>query len=308
METPKIITKFHRSFESLFFSNYFYGICAVALSIEASLQQRIPMNSILYFVMIFLITVLYYGYPYIQKAVTPTNNPRTNWYIRNYSLMCWNQIIITAILVITVFLFCRQFGEVLSDLSATDWSLIFVFPVAGALYYGANFFYRKFSLRKIGWLKPFVIGFTWAGLVTIYPVLFYKMVNHLDYQFRWASILLFIKNFMFISVLCIMFDIKDYTADYLARLKTLVVKMGSRKTIFYIVLPLSVLGLFSFVLYAETHQFNRVKLLLNVIPFLLLIAVAWSLRKRRSLLYYLCIVDGLMLAKAVFGCIAMKYF
>jgi 4-hydroxybenzoate polyprenyltransferase len=258
--------------------------------------------------MIFLITVLYYGYPYIQKAVTPTNNPRTNWYIRNYSLMCWNQIIITAILVITVFLFCRQFGEVLSDLSATDWSLIFVFPVAGALYYGANFFYRKFSLRKIGWLKPFVIGFTWAGLVTIYPVLFYKMVNHLDYQFRWASILLFIKNFMFISVLCIMFDIKDYTADYLARLKTLVVKMGSRKTIFYIVLPLSVLGLFSFVLYAETHQFNRVKLLLNVIPFLLLIAVAWSLRKRRSLLYYLCIVDGLMLAKAVFGCIAMKYF
>ena len=113
---------------------------------------------------------------------------------------------------------------------------------------------------------------------------------------------------MFISVLCIMFDIKDYTADYIARLKTFVVNMGLRRTIVYIVLPLSVLGLVSFVLYAETHKFNRIKLLLNVVPFLLLIIVAWSLRKRRSLLYYLCIVDGLMLAKAVFGSIAMKYF
>lgn len=308
MEAQKIITKFHRSFESLFFSNYFYGICAVALSVEASLQQRIPMNSILYFVMIFLITVLYYAYPYIRKAVIPTDNPRTNWYTRHYNLMCWNQIIITVVLVITVLVFCRQFREGLSGMSATDWTLIFIFPVAGALYYGANFFYQKFNLRKTGWLKPFVIGFTWAGLVTIYPVLFYKMVNQLDYQFGQTSGLLFIKNFMFISVLCIMFDVKDYTVDYVARLKTLVVKMGLRKTIFYVVMPLSVLGLFSFVLYAETHQFNRVKLLLNVIPFLLLIAVAWSLRKHRSLLYYLCIVDGLMLAKAVFGCIAMKYF
>ena len=308
MNAEKVITKFYRLFESLFFSNYFYGICAVALSVEASLQQHVPINSLFYFVMIFLITVLYYAYPYIRRTLIPTDNPRTNWYTQHYQFMRWNQIIITIAVAVVASLFCRRFGEILLDMPPVPWLLIFVFPLTASLYYGANFLYRTYSLRKIGWLKPFVIGFTWAGLVTVYPVLFHDIINQLTYEFRWAGVLLFVKNFMFISVLCIMFDIKDYTADYIARLKTFVVNMGLSRTIFYIVLPLSVLGLVSFVLYAETHEFNRVKLLLNVVPFLLLIIVAWSLRKRRSLLYYLCIVDGLMLAKAVFGSIAMKYF
>jgi len=222
--------------------------------------------------------------------------------------MRWNQIIITIILVVFIFICCGQFGTILLDSPVADLSLIFVFPVVAGLYYGANFLYGRYSLRKIGWLKPFVIGFTWAGLANIYPVLFYDVINHLSYQPNSIGVLLFIKNFMFISVLCIMFDIKDYSVDYVARLKTFVVRMGLSRTIRYLVLPLSVLGLVSFVFYAQTHEFNEVKLLLNVIPFLLLMAVAWSLRKRRSLLYYLCIVDGLMLTKAVCGWIAMKYF
>jgi hypothetical protein len=308
MNTKKIISGFQKLSESLFFSNYFYGICAVGLSVEACLQQRIRINSFSYFVMVFFITVLYYSYPYIRKTLVQTNNPRTNWYTRYYDMMRWNQIIITIILAVLFFMFCVQFGKPLLNTAAAHWPLIFVFPVVACLYYGANFLCKKYSLRKIGWLKPFVIGFAWAGLVTVYPAFFYNITNRVGYQFSWVGTLLFTKNFMFISVLCIMFDIKDYTVDYVARLKTFVVNLGLHRTIFYIVLPLSAAGLASFVLYAATHQFNPVKLLLNVIPFLLLIAVAWSLRKRRSLLYYLCIVDGLMLAKAVFGCLAMKYF
>jgi hypothetical protein len=50
------------------------------------------------------------------------------------------------------------------------------------------------------------------------------------------------------------------------------------------------------------------KITLNVLPFLLLIAVAYSLQQRKSILYYLIIIDGLMLAKAVCGSIAMTYF
>src|SRR6185369_10497465 len=105
MNAEKVITKFYRLFESLFFSNYFYGICAVALSVEASLQQHVPINSLFYFVMIFLITVLYYAYPYIRRTLIPTDNPRTNWYTQHYQFMRWNQIIITIALVVTAFLF-----------------------------------------------------------------------------------------------------------------------------------------------------------------------------------------------------------
>jgi hypothetical protein len=189
-----------------------------------------------------------------------------------------------------------------------QWLLIFIFPLVAALYYGINSISGKYNLRKIGWLKPFIIGFAWAGLVTIYPVLFYDIINKLEYKLNWIAGLLFLKNFMFITVLCIMFDIKDYAADYISRVKTFVVKVGLRKTIFYILLPLTILGLISFIYYAITHQFHQIKLLLNVIPFISLIIVARSLYRRRSIMYYLIIIDGLMLVKAICGSIAMMYF
>jgi len=294
--------------EYIFFSNYFYGICAVALSVEASLQQRFPLNGVQYFGFIFICTVLYYTYPYIRRGSGKTTNPRTNWYRNNYNLMRWNQVIITVILAISTIIFLSIYLNEITRMAVVNWLLVLIFPVVAALYYGISFLSRKYNLRTIGWLKPFIIGFTWAGLVTIYPVLFYVIINNIDYQFTWVSILLFLKNLMFIAVLCIMFDIKDYAFDCFCSLKTFVVKIGLRKTIFNILLPLSFTGLVSFISYAVAHQFPAMRIILNVIPFILLGIVAFSLRKRRSLLYYLSVVDGLMLAKAVCGTIAVKYF
>jgi len=176
------------------------------------------------------------------------------------------------------------------------------------LYYGTGSLFLKYNLRKTGWLKPFVIGFTWAGFVNVYPVVFYDLVHAVNYTPTLIGGLLFLKNFMFITVLCIMFDIKDYASDYLSQVKTFVVRAGLRRTIFYILLPLAVTGLASFIVYGATHQFSMTKLILNIIPFLLLMMVAFSLRKRRPVLYYLVIIDGLMLVKAVCGSVAMMYF
>jgi len=194
------------------------------------------------------------------------------------------------------------------DISLLQWCLILIFPVAAVLYYGLNTRLGKYNLRSIGWLKPFVIGFIWAGLVTVYPVVFYDMINNSNYALNPIGVFLFIKNFMFVSVLCIMFDIKDYAMDYNAQLKTFVVKVGLRRTIFQIIIPLCIVGLASFLFYGIQRGFHWMKLSINVIPFLLLIVVAYSLHNRRSVLYYLIIIDGLMLVKAVCGSLAMLYF
>ena len=42
----------------IFFGNYFYGLCAIALSIEASLQQQYSLNSLLYYAIVFCATIL----------------------------------------------------------------------------------------------------------------------------------------------------------------------------------------------------------------------------------------------------------
>jgi hypothetical protein len=292
-----------------FFSNYFYGVCAVALSIEASLQQQFALNGLLYYFLVFITTVLYYAYPYIRKTTKPTTNPRTIWYNEHYQLMRWNQIIITIILTLALAIFLKEHGVNVLNMTVRQWIMFLVFLIIAALYYGSNTLMGKYNLRRIGWLKPFVIGFTWAGLITVYPVLFHTVIKGEEYTPGWVGLFLFIKNFMFVTLLCILFDVKDFATDHLYRMRTFVVRLGLRKTILSLLLPLALIGLATFIYYAATHQFNWVKVLLNTIPFLLLIAVAISLlRRRRPLLYYLIVVDGLMLVKAVCGIIAMIYF
>jgi hypothetical protein len=307
MNRQLFLKKYHKLLDFIFYSNYFYGICAVALSVEAMAQQHLPLNSLWYFFLVFMTTVLYYAYPYIKKSAH-CNNPRTNWYNRNYTMMRWNQVVITIILSTALILFIIFQWKHLLSVTIIQWSAILIFPIIAALYYGLHSVFGKYNLRKTGWLKPFVIGFTWAGLVTVYPVFFYDIVNGFHSRLSQVNALLFLKNFMFISVLCIMFDIKDYATDYMNCLKTFIVKMGLRQTIFYLLFPLSIIGLMSFIYYAAMHQFNPLKIVLNVVPFVTLLVVVWSLHKRRPLMYYLTVVDGLMLVKAICGSIAMLYF
>lgn len=300
--------RYTRWLEYIFFGNYFYGICAVALSVEATLQQRFPLNGWLYFLLVFTATVLYYNYPYTRKYAIPSHDIRTKWYIRHYQLMRWNQIICTIILAIALFLFLYNYWDAVKAMQWSHWFLVLIFPAGAALYYGVNSISGQYNIRRIGLLKPFIIGFTWAGMVNVYPVLFYDIIHYQPYEITTQGILLFIKNLMFVAVLCIMFDIKDYATDYIGRIRTFVVNMGLRKTIFYILLPLTLLGLITFVYYAVTHNFQSMRIVLNVIPFLLLVVVALSMRRRRTILYYLIVIDGLMLIKAICGTIAITWF
>ena len=292
----------------IFFGNYFYGICAVALAIEASLQQRIPLNSVSFYVFLFCVTTLYYTKAYITEKKTNTGNPRSDWYWENRKFVFASQIVLTFIAAIYAGWLLFNHLDFILAFPLVHWALMLVFPFVAALYYGINHpAFRRYNIRNIGWLKPFIIGFVWAGLVNIYPMIFYNIEHELVYVPDIIGILLFIKNFMFVAVLCIMFDIKDYAADHNRQLKTFVVNFGLRKTIFFILLPLCMLGLGSFVLYGVIRHFSVLKIGLNVVPFVLLIMVAYSMYRRKSIFYYLIVIDGLMLVKALCGITAMTF-
>ncbi|MDF2189427.1 hypothetical protein [Paraflavitalea sp. CAU 1676] len=299
----------HAVIRFIFFGNYFYGICAVALSIEASLQQLYPLNDWLYYLLVFCATILYYTKAYITEVTVETTNKRTNWYIQFRKWVFISQIMLTVIVATGGGYLAYRYWHHLLQQPLSSWLLIFIFPVTALLYYGFNHHkFGRFSLRNSGWLKPFVIGFAWAGLVTVYPLLFSCMERGVDFQPTLVGAWFFIKNFMFITVLCIMFDIKDYAVDYNRQLKTFVVNAGLRKTIFYIIIPLCVVGLASFILFALALRFHPMKIVINIIPFVTLIWVAWSMHQRKSILYYLFIIDGLMLVKALCGSLAMLLF
>lgn len=294
--------RLHGIIKLVFFGNYFYGICAVALAVEASLQQRYPLNDVVFYVALFAATTWYYTKAYVTEQTVLTVNERTNWYIHYKNFVKWSQHILEIILGICFLVFLVSHGKSLLHPRPLHLLLIFFFPVVAGLYYGVETrIIGNFNLRKIGWIKPFVIGFTWAGLVTVYPVVYYSMVNQAKGDITLMWLFLFVKNFMFVTVLCIMFDIKDYAMDYNRQLKTFVVKHGLRKTIFYIIIPLSVAGLGSFLVYGYIRHFSAIRIVLNTIPFILMIRVAYALHRRRHIFYYLILIDGLMLVKAICG-------
>jgi hypothetical protein len=289
----------------IFFGNFFYGFCAVALAIEASLQQGFPLDDLLFYSVAFLATVLYYNVAYITEKPVSIGNARSEWYGGNLLLIKRiNGVELALFALGSVYFIVRYFQEII-HLNIMGWIAITCFPLVSFFYYGVN---RRLNLRNVGWLKPFIIGFSWAGLVSVFPIVYHCIITGTDYHIHLVNLALFVKNFMFISLLCILFDIKDYASDSNRELKTFVVKVGLRKTIFYIIVPLSVLGLGSFLWYGFTHAFSTAKILINTLPFLTLIAVSYSLFRRRSILYYLIIIDGLMLLKAVCGIVGVLFF
>ncbi|UAY55119.1 UbiA prenyltransferase family protein [Arachidicoccus terrestris] len=313
--------------EFVFFGNYFYALCTVALSMEASLQQGVPLNTPAYYVLLVAGTIVYYTYAYmgelhlfnafskkigLPRTAATTNsyyNRRTHWYTRNYRTITITQFVYTLIAITAaLYLAIKEFHEIFS-LHADEWLMLLLVPMVAFFYYGNDYFpFIKINLRNSGWLKPFIIGFVWAGAVTIYPVMFYKWQINQHYEISVMSIWLLIKNWMYISVLCIMFDIKDYADDYNRHLKTFVVRVGLRRTIFSILLPLIAIGLMALWGFASNQHFDGPRTLINTLPFIALLSVAYSMHKRKPILFYLIVIDGLMLLKGICGVIGYLLF
>jgi len=292
--------------KSFFFGNYFYGICAVALSIEAGVQQYYPLNPLPYYIFLFAATVLYYTRAYITETTADFNNKRSVWYLTNKRFVWWSQVVLTVILFVCLYILWKDVWKDVLHIPMIQWVIFFIFPLVAALYYGVAIpVLSKYNLRNTGWIKPFVIGFVWGGAVTIYPILFHTVETGTPFGITLFGVLLFIKNFMYITVLCIMFDIKDYAADHNRQLKTFVVRVGLRKTIFYIMIPLCTIGFGTFLVFTISHHFPLMRIMVNAIPFILLITVAYSMHRRKNILYYLAIIDGLMLVKAACGILSM---
>ncbi len=290
----------------IFFGNYFYGLCSVLLTIESFLSLNIAVsNNYIYLIFLFFSTIVYYSFAYLTLGIYSKEiNKRLSWYSQNKKIICFSILFFCLIILICALLLFFDLKKSDLKFDTTEWFFLFIFPIISILYYGFNFrVFENFNLRSIGLIKPFIIGFVWAGLVCIYPELFYNIKNGIHYKINLISFFIFLKNMIFISVLSIMFDIKDYATDYNEKLKTFVVKIGLRKTIFYIIIPLCILCMISGMFYDLNCQFKLTKQLLNTLPFFLTIIVAYFLMFRKSIFYYLIIIDGLMLIKAFLGII-----
>jgi hypothetical protein len=290
----------------IFFGNYFIGFLAVALTIEATLQLNVPFNSLAYYALIFCAPIAYYTHAYMGNLkLTKSTNPRVAWYIKHRDFLKWSQATLTTSSVaIFLYLFFANFYSIF-HLPALYWIIVFGILGVAILYYGllpAYFF--NLNLRNTGWLKPFIIGFMWACTANVLPLIVLKIQRGVEFPAEVLWVWLFVKNWMFCTVNAIMFDIKDYAIDANQELKTFVVRVGIRKTILSILIPLLLIGMLSLLIFTSYERFPVQTIVINLIPFLLTLLVAFSMQHRKQILYYLIVIDGLILVKALCGILA----
>jgi 4-hydroxybenzoate polyprenyltransferase len=294
---------------SIFFGNYFIGLIAIALSVESCVQLRLPLNSATYYIILFCATVFYYTYAYLGPLSTSkTMNPRKAWYIKNNTRIVWSQRILFITCVLLGCFFIYKNFDAIEKLPRDYWFAIIIMLLAGFFYYGLlpKSFY-KINLRKTGWLKAFIIGFVWACCANILSFIAVQIETGTHTAEIILLIWLFIKNWMFCTVNAIIFDVKDYADDSNKQLKTFVVSFGLRKTIYFVLLPLIIIGLFSLIAFTTSRHAGFITIGFNLIPFILLLMIAWSMQKPHKILYYLVVIDGLIFLKAVCGIIGMQF-
>lgn len=300
---------FKKIIDTFFYGNFFAGICAVMLCIETNMQHGFLLNGIHFYTIIFLGTSYYYTYTYLKNLPNDLFDDRATWYKNNTAHLKQFQNIILIFLIADIIFFIYKYYTAFTVMSSIQYGQILLFPLVAFTYtFNLLPFPELKKLRRIGWLKPFIIGFVWSGFVSVYPIIFYQIQTNAENTiFAMPSGLLWLKNFLFISTLCVMFDLKDFDVDKKEGLKTFAVQFGVQNTIRYIIIPLVIVCITAFAYYIHLNNFPYPRIILNLIPYLFLILISFSLlKKKRKIIFYLFVIDGLMILKAICGIMGMK--
>ena len=291
-----------KALDAILFSNSFYGFIAVALAIENNLVLKMPLHYPLFYLLLFCSTVAFYLLSYRYDPHPLKGNKRAVWINAHKKQLTAYQYILFMIIAVGGLFYWYLLPSVPFPQLILLILLVSIFPVLGFLYYGISFpGIFKVRLRSFGWFKPFIIGAVWAGSVSFIPWVLFHWMHKITPVLSPSFIFFGLHNWMFISILAILFDIKDYAADHNQSLKTFVVRKGLRKVLFTIVLPLSLIGISVLSTFLFLRETNLFAITLFLVPMGLLCLVAFGLSKRRTVAWYLLVIDGLMLVKAICG-------
>lgn len=283
------------------FSNLFYGISVLALQWQTAILLGLPFANPWFYLATFSATLLYYSHAYLFDTSTEAGDERMQWYRRNAKQIRVSQAMLTFLLLIATW----QLVPALFPASFSSLWPAIVFPLLAALYFGGiQPGKAPFNLRKYGWLKPIIIALVWGGIGTLIPEWWASASLHQPYIPSSPALLLLLQQGLFILVLSILFDVKDYAADHNLQIKTWAIRVGQGQLLRRIILPLAAMGVIAETYPCFTAGYPPYYALLNTIPWVLLIFACQSLTRHRSVVHYLWVIDGLIPLKAAIGIIA----
>jgi hypothetical protein len=288
----------------LFFGNYFYGFCAIAMMIETCTIFKLKLPPVLFLLLVFMAVVWFYTKAYILQNQTSLANKRTSWYLQNRKLVLNTQMSFVIAMPVLGVLLLPNIYKSLQLLTLVHWLFISIPLVLALGYYGIN---NKINLRRFLILKPVSIAIIWSFIASFLPIIYHQLQNNQSILFSNGNLIWSVVNFLFMLALAIMFDIKDFAADANAPIKTFVTKFGLSNTIYKIILPICCLLFIAFLVFFTTFFKISILLFVNIIPYILLLITCLSLQKPKSIFYYLIVIDGLMFVKSIITILTFKF-
>jgi hypothetical protein len=261
----------------------FIAVCAVSLCFQTALLLRINLSFHLY-AFVFFSTICSYNFYWLLSAYAFAGQSLQLFFKRHYT----NAIVFG---VATIGLLFSLFN--LKDLLP----FISIGLLLTLLYAVPLLPFKIFHFtRKAGLLKTFLLAFTWAFVTVYIPYLQAQTGN------KVALGMLFNNRFIFMLLLCIIFDARDTNIDKIRGLQSLTT-MLKPSTVKYLMAGLFVAyilnGIFFRVYYNQPVQ---------IIPLLLTGAatavVYFFAQKKQGYFFYYFLVDGLMLFSAITAYVA----
>lgn len=171
------------------------------------------------------------------------------------------------------------------------------FAVFCTLLYAVPFLFQYNSIvRRAGFAKTFLLAFTWMFVTGYIPI------SELIYPIDNVVQLLLINRFVFMLLLCIIFDNRDIASDKIKGLHSLATDINSVAVRWIVII--------SFICFFATVYLLRLEgitllqsVALHISGLLTLATYYYSLKKRGYLFYYF-LVDGLMFLSALLTTLA----
>lgn len=261
----------------------FIAICAVALCFQTALLLRISLPAYLY-AFIFFSTICSYNFYWLLSGYNFANQSLQSFFKQHLS-----NIIVFAIAGVGLFFSVFNIQELLPVISiGLLFTLLYAVPLL-------PFKFLHFT-RKAGLLKTILLAFTWAFVTVFIP---YQQVP----ECNWAALaMLFCDRFIFMLMLCIIFDARDTSMDKIRGLQSLttVVKPAAVKFVMWLLFAVYIFNGIVFRVY-NNQPVQIVPLLLTAA---VTVAVYFFSQKKQGYFFYYFLVDGLMLFSAIAGYMA----
>ena len=159
--------------------------------------------------------------------------------------------------------------------------------MVGAEIISTLYYLQPFNLRRHGYIKPFLISAVWVISCGLVPLIENQLLTP-------NSVWFLASQFVFISVLCMLFDIKDNDKDYLSGVNTYANRFGVNTTK-VVCAWLILIGFTCFYFFKSDANSLIASLILRI---LLLGTILYTSDNRHAFYFYLW-VDGLLILQTI---------